>query len=140
MTHRDIQTEGTRNFLYRLASEVRKSILTDDEIQAQINIELGKMRELYETDGYNRHKRELESDPMSHITSRVLKTYNNQIKAKNSDKTMIVDTTFLSGEYNDMNSEDIISYLEGLYGVKLFLINSNRINSVVLNQKPVYFI
>ena len=44
MTHRDIQTEGTRNFLYKLASGVRKSILTDDEIQAQINIELVKMR------------------------------------------------------------------------------------------------
>ena len=142
MKFRDMQTEDTKNLLYRLAIEARKSKLTDEEMQYLINIELGKMRELFEIDGYNSHKRELELDPANHITGKILKTYNNQIKAKSSDKTMIVDTAFLSGEYNDMNSEDIIAYFEGLYGVKIFLINSNRCNYIELNynRKPVYFI
>ena len=142
MKFRDIQTEDNKNLLYRLAIESRKSKLTDEEMQYLINIELGKMRELFEIDGYNLHKTELELNPANHITGKILKTYNNQIKAKNSDKIMVIDTSFLPSEYGDMNSEDIIAYFEGLYGVKILLTNSNRCNYIELNynRKPAYFI
>lgn len=143
-TFRDIQIENTSNLLYTIISKVKDANLSDIELQRLINVELGKMRELFETDGYNLHKEKLESNPINHITDNILKIYNNQKNAAKSKSVLVIDRDYLLPEYkHDMSTDETINLLEGKYGIKIVLIDSSRANfegAIGKEFLPVYLL
>ena len=139
-----MQIEETSNFISDLLSINRKGNLTDIELQKLVSAELGKTRELFEMDGYNLYKEELEKNPIGCITNKILNTYNNQMKASNSKNIMVIDKRYLLREYTDMMStEETINLLEGKYGIKVILIDSSMANidsQIVAKLLPIYLI
>lgn len=143
-TFRDHQVKNTEASLHTLISNREYVNLSDKELQRLINVELGKMRELFEMDGYNLFKEKLELNPINYLTGNILKTYNNQKNAAKSKNVLVIDRDYLLPEYkHDMSTDETISLLEGKYGIKVLLIDSSRANlegAVKKDFPPIYLL
>lgn len=135
MNFRDIQIENSSEIISKLIKEY--TVNNDVKLKDLILIEFGKMREYFEKDGNEQIKEELWSNPVSLITNDIIKRYQNQIKALNSEGILVVDINYILPEYKGESSDNIKKLLEIEYGCKVFLTDSSRQN--IGESTPVYF-